>query len=82
MADCKPDRSLKRHGGEVWTCQCGTVAVTLNGVTVRYSPRDFRRLVRLVTQAEAELFGARPPTPAEGGAKSGPPPNGGGGIVH
>lgn len=58
MADCKPERSVRRHGGEVWTCKCGTVAVSYNGVTVRYSPKDFKRLVRLVHQAEAELLGS------------------------
>jgi hypothetical protein len=58
MADCKPDRRVKRHGGEVWSCQCGTVGVTFNGVTVRYSPKDFKRLLRLMHIADTELLGA------------------------
>jgi hypothetical protein len=69
MAECKPDRRVKRHGGEVWSCQCGTVGVTFNGVTVRYSPKDFKRLLRLMHIAESELLGAAAPveTPQAGG---------------
>jgi hypothetical protein len=75
MADCKPDRIVKRHGGEVWTCKCGTVGVTYAGVTVRYSARDFRRLSRLLRAAETELFGQATAAPA-------PAPVGGGDVVH
>lgn len=71
MADCKPDRIVRRNGGEVWTCKCGTVGVTFSGVTVRYSAKDFRRLSRLLKVAEGELFGQAPavaaPAPADGG---------------
>jgi hypothetical protein len=75
MADCKPDRRVKRHGGEVWSCQCGTVGVTFNGVTVRYSPKDFKRLLRLMHIAESELLGQPAAQPA---AES----DGGGNLVH
>ena len=71
MADCKPDRRVKRHGGEVWSCQCGTVGVTFNGVTVRYSPKDFKRLLRLMHIAEAELLGVPAPAPAPRSEDSG-----------
>jgi hypothetical protein len=63
MADCTPEHKFRRHGGEVWTCKCGTVAVTFNGVTVRYSPKDFKRLVSLVKNASEQLLGQ--PTPAQ-----------------
>ena len=64
MAECKPDRRVRRHGGEVWSCQCGTLGVTFNGVTVRYSPKDFKRLLRLMRIADTELLGAAAPNPA------------------
>jgi ribosomal protein L37AE/L43A len=64
MAECKPDRRVKRQGGEVWACQCGTMGVTFNGVTVRYSPKDFKRLLRLMRIAEAELLGEPTAVPA------------------
>jgi len=75
VADCKPDRVVKRHGGEVWTCKCGTVGVTFAGVTVRYSAKDFRRLSRLLRLAERDLFGVPAPAPA-------PASEGGGDILH
>jgi hypothetical protein len=75
MADCKPDRIVKRHGGEVWSCKCGTVGVTYAGVTVRYAAKDFRRLSRLLKLAETELFGQAPAAPL-------PAPTEGGEIVH
>jgi hypothetical protein len=73
MADCKPERRIRRHGGEVWSCQCGTVGVTFNGVTVRYSPKDFKRLLRLMRIADAELLGAPPAAAA---------PQAGGELIH
>jgi hypothetical protein len=56
MADCKPEKTLRRHGGEVWSCRCGTVGLTFNGVTVRYTPRDFKRLAKLVQLASTDLL--------------------------
>jgi hypothetical protein len=56
MAECKPEKTVRKHGGEIWSCRCGTVGVTFNGVTIRYSPRDFKKLARLMQLASAELL--------------------------
>jgi hypothetical protein len=56
MAECKPEKTIRRHGGEVWSCRCGTVGVTFNGVTIRYSPRDFKKLAKLMQIASAQLL--------------------------
>jgi hypothetical protein len=70
MADCKPEKTVRKHGGEVWSCRCGTVGVTFNGVTVRYTPRDFKRLAKLMQLASRELLKspAEPVVPNEGGS--------------
>jgi hypothetical protein len=87
MADCKPDRIVRRHGGEIWTCKCGTVGVTYAGVTVRYSSKDFRKLSKLMRLAEKELWrDAQPAAEPSGEPSSGPPgdpsANGGGELIH
>jgi hypothetical protein len=70
MAECKPEKTVRKHGGEIWSCRCGTVGVTFNGVTIRYSPRDFKKLARLVQLASDELLQspAEPIVPKEGGS--------------
>ncbi len=70
MADCKPEKTLRKHGGEVWSCRCGTVGLTFNGVTVRYTPRDFKRLAKLVALANTQLLEApvEPAVPNQGGS--------------
>jgi len=70
MAECKPEKTLRRHGGEVWSCRCGTVGLTFNGVTVRYTPKDFKKLAKLVQLASTQLLEeqAVPATPNEGGS--------------
>lgn len=71
MPECKPERSVKRHGGEVWACKCGTLGVTFNGVTVRYSSKDFKRLANLMRLAEVDLLGAPAPAAVPATAGSG-----------
>jgi hypothetical protein len=46
------------------------VGLTFNGVTVRYTPRDFKRLAKLVRLASAELLEnpVEPVVPNEGGS--------------
>jgi len=70
MADCKPEKTVRKHGGEAWSCRCGTVGLTFNGVTVRYTPRDFKRLAKLVSLASTELLEnpVEPVLPDEGGS--------------
>lgn len=77
MADCKPDRVVRRHGGEVWMCKCGTVGVTFAGVTVRYSAKDFKKLSKLLRFAEVELVGV-----PEAAPESPQVPSGGGDLLH
>jgi hypothetical protein len=70
MAECKPEKTVRKHGGEIWSCRCGTVGVTFNGVTIRYSPRDFKKLAKLVQLASSELLESpiEPAVSNEGGS--------------
>jgi hypothetical protein len=70
MAECKPEKTVRKHGGEIWSCRCGTVGVTFNGVTIRYSPRDFKKLAKLVQLASVQLLesAVEPAVPNEGGS--------------
>jgi hypothetical protein len=70
MAECKPEKTVRKHGGEIWSCRCGTVGVTFNGVTIRYSPRDFRKLAKLMQLASDQLLEnpIEPTVPNDGGS--------------